>query len=110
MFYAIQVSSTYKALDFRGKTQYRRTFKDGAGLRIFERTKQIVRDQENKTTSAGTALVFKGYFNQLQAENQEKSNELYGKLRPAGVKYKKGLGTLDGYATGNSVQMQREVR
>lgn len=119
-FLLSQVEKLYKQALPKGlskseRAEYRRSFKNACAIRVVNRAKKLVEDLKNAEATAqaltgSTALVVKGYFEKLEAENQGVLAELKTKKgRASSVKF--GSGSIDGRAAGDKVQLKhRELK
>ena len=98
------VSAAYRA-------QYRKTFKDGCGVRVRERAHDLVKNANQIAHDIGSsALVVQGYFEGLKKENQLIIKEAGMNLKTMKDRHTYGNGTQDGYKAGDLVKLRREVQ
>jgi Protein of unknown function (DUF2786) len=111
-----QIELFYKAalpsgMSKAARADYRRSFKSAAAGRVYTRAVEIVRQLKDKGTPQSTALVVLDYRKQLEIEADDFIQTLGArKGHSRGLTLKNNRGTSDGFAAGDKIRLQQEVK
>ena len=113
-----QVEDFYKAalpsgLSQAARAEFRATFKQACAARVCNRAVKLIKDMSSGDQAAqatgSNALVVKGYFESLKAENQLVVKESQNVKPGRPMRLRHGNGSNAGYQAGDRVQLRRQV-